>query len=135
MAKRSRIRKVITHIEGMEEVLKLLTDLGDAAEEVLDSAAKSGAEIVLASAKEKVPVDSGKLRDSLVLKRAKVKNAKVMGVYTISKTGGLEYFAFVELGTSRMKARPYLRPAVDENIKNVADKINEEVLRSLGRIK
>lgn len=135
MVRRARVRKLKTHIEGLDEVVKLLEDMGDAAINVLDDAAKGGAEIVLAEAKRRVPVDTGRLRDSLILKKSKIKNAKVRGVYTVSKKRGVEYFAPVELGTSKMKARPFLRPAVDENKREIAKAINNEVLKAIGRIR
>jgi len=135
MARRSKVRKMKTYIEGLDEVKKLFQELGDAAEGVLDDASRSGAEIVLADAKKKVPVDTGELRDSLLLKKSKVKNTKVKGEYTVSKKSGVEHFAPVELGTSKMKARPFLRPAVDENMREVAKRINDEVLKAIGRIK
>ncbi len=133
MAKRMRTRIRKTHIEGLAEVQKLFEDMGDAATDVLDKAAKDGADIVFNDAKQKVPVDSGKLRDSLVLKKSKVKNAKVRSEYYVSKKSGAEHFAPVELGTSKMKAQPFLRPAIDENMQAVAKTVNDAVLKAIGR--
>ena len=135
MAKRLKTRNIKTHIEGMDEVIKLLEEMGEEAESVIDDAAKSGAQIVLKRAKQIVPVDTGVLKDSLILKKSKIKNAKVKSVYTVSKKSGAKHFAPVELGTSKMKAQPFIRPAFDENLKNVASKINEEILRAIGRIR
>lgn len=134
MAKRLKTRIRKTYIEGLDEIEKLLTDMGDAAAGVLDKAAMEGAQIVLNDAKNKAPVDTGKLRDSLILKKSKVKNPKVRGEYYVSKKSGAEHFAPVELGISKMKAQPFLRPAVDENMGKVAKTINTEVLKALGRI-
>ena len=134
MAKRLKTRIRKTYIDGLPEVEKLLSEMGDAAGEVLDKAAMEGAQIVLDDAKNKVPVDTGRLRDSLVLKKSKVKNAKVRGQYYVTKKSGAEHFAPVELGTSKMKAQPFLRPAVDENMYKVAKKINTEVLKAIVRI-
>ena len=134
MARRMRTRIRRTHIEGLAEVQKLFEDMGDAATEVLDNAAKDGAEIVFNDAKQKVPVDSGKLRDSLILKKSKTKNAKVRSQYYVSKKSGAEHFAPVELGTSKMKAQPFLRPAIDENMQTIARTINDSVLRAIGRL-
>ena len=134
MAKRVRVRKLKTHIEGMDEVIKLVREMGDAAVDALDKASKAGAEIVLAVAKQKAPVDTGQLRDSLVLKKSKVKNAKVKSEYYVTKKSGTNHFAPVELGTSKMKAQPFLRPAIDENKSSVARRVNDEMLKAIGRI-
>ncbi|MBS4021710.1 MAG: HK97 gp10 family phage protein [Dethiobacter sp.] len=135
MAKRAKVRKMKTHIERLDEAKKLMQELGDAAADVLDQAAKSGAEIVLAEAKKKAPVDTGTLRDSLLIKKSRLKNAHIKSQYYVTKKSGVNYFAPVELGTSKMKAQPFLRPAVDENTKIVAKTINAEILKAIGRIK
>lgn len=57
-------------------------------------------------AKGYCPVDTGRLRNSIT--NAVSGNTAYIGT-------NVEYAAFVELGTSRMKARPYLRPAATEH--------------------
>lgn len=134
MAKRVRVKKLNTYIEGMDEVTKLLQDLGDTAIDALDNASKAGADIVLAEAKQKAPVDTGTLRESLILKKSKVKNARVKSEYFITKKSGVAHFAPVELGTSKMRPQPFLRPAIDENKKRLAKKINDTLVKELRRI-
>lgn len=134
MAKRRKVRKMKTYIEGLEEVKQLLQDMGDAAQGILDQASKRGAELVLAEAKKNVPVDTGRLRDSLFVKKSKVKNGQVKSEYTVTKQSDVTYFAPVELGTSKMKARPFLRPAVDQNLKAIAKTVQDDVLEALGRV-
>ena len=134
MAKRVRVKKLKTYIEGMDEVIKLVAELGDAAADALDKASKAGADMVLSEAKQRVPVDTGKLRDSLVLKKSRVKKVKVKSEYYVTKKSGAEHFAPVELGTSKMKAQPFLRSAIDENKNSIAKKVNEEMLKAIGRI-
>lgn len=53
-------------------------------------------------AKKMCPVDTGRLRASI--SHARDDNAAYIGT-------NVEYAAYVELGTSKMKPRPYLRPA------------------------
>lgn len=59
-------------------------------------------------AKKDCPVDTGRLRNSIT-------NAVETGEQSVYIGSNVEYAAFVELGTSRMKARPYLRPAVTQH--------------------
>lgn len=59
-------------------------------------------------AKQECPVDTGRLRNSIT----NAVRADEKAVYIGSN---VEYAAFVELGTSRMKARPYLKPAATEH--------------------
>lgn len=64
-------------------------------------------------AKEECPVDTGRLRNSI--SHARDDNAAYIGT-------NVEYAPYVELGTSRQKAQPYLRPAAEnhtEEYKNI----------------
>lgn len=53
------------------------------------------------------PVDTGRLRSSITHALETDSDGLVAKVGT-----NVEYAAFVELGTSRMRAQPYLRPAL-----------------------
>ena len=59
-------------------------------------------------AKQDCPVDTGRLRNSIT-------NAVKMGEQSVYIGSNVEYAAFVELGTSRMKPRPYLKPAATQH--------------------
>jgi len=59
-------------------------------------------------AKRDCPVDTGRLRNSIT-------NAVEVGEQSVYIGSNVEYAAFVELGTSRMKARPYLKPAATQH--------------------
>ena len=57
-------------------------------------------------AKRECPVDTGRLRNSI--SHTYDDDSAYIGT-------NVEYAAFVELGTSRMKPRPYLKPAATEH--------------------
>lgn len=69
-------------------------------------------------AKSGCPVDTGNLRDSIEWDEENVSDTQ-QAVRVFTQTG---YGAFVELGTSRMAAQPYLAPAFETARKNVLDK-------------
>ena len=71
-------------------------------------------------AKELCPVDTGRLRNSI--SHETDSDSVYIGT-------NVEYAAFVELGTSRMKARPYLRPAA-ETYTNEYRALAEQALKS-----
>lgn len=80
-------------------------------------AVRPAAKEVLARAIDEVPVDTGDLEDSLkvrALKRSR-KNKDKVGSRVVTGEGffkGDQYYGgFVEFGTSKMAARPFLRPA------------------------
>lgn len=60
------------------------------------------------AAKRAAPVDTGRLRSSIT------NELGAEGSDLVARIGtDVEYAAFVELGTSRAPAQPYLRPALD----------------------
>ena len=65
---------------------------------------KLGARIE-AAARNLVPVDTGKLRNSLT--------HQVKGFTLMVGSRDVDYSMYVEYGTSRMRAQPYLRPAIE----------------------
>lgn len=64
----------------------------------------AGAQIE-ATARNLVPVETGRLRNSLM--------HEVKGFTLRVGSRDVEYSMYVEYGTSRMRAQPYLRPAIE----------------------
>jgi phage gpG-like protein len=61
--------------------------------------------MVETGAKQRCPVDTGRLRSSITWRLEQPPLTAIVG-------SNVEYSAFVELGTRRMAARPYLVPAL-----------------------
>ena len=72
-------------------------------------------------AKLNCPVDTGRLRSSITHERDDEEGQVQIGT-------NVEYAPYVEYGTSRMKAQPYLEPAILDNISEYQD-IADEYLR------
>lgn len=75
---------------------KLQPDIGEMLHRVAD--------LVLADAKDQVPVKTGRLRDSLV--------AEVSDTEARVGSRDVDYAQDVELGTAHEHARPYLKPSL-----------------------
>ena len=96
------------------------------------SALNEVAEKIRDSAKENAPVDTGTLQKSIaketITHKGKVKSIRVRagGRVRNPKTGRLvDYASYVEFGTSRMAAQPFLRPAYVEH--------RQEILKAITR--
>lgn len=72
-------------------------------------------------AKMLCPVDTGNLRNSITHDRGG-EDFEVVGT-------NVEYAPYVEYGTSRMKAQPYIKPAVEEHAEEYKQ-IFEEYLKA-----
>ena len=59
-------------------------------------------------AKQFAPVDTGALRNSI--------NTEQVNAMTVHIQDGVEYGIYQELGTRKMKAQPFMIPAVEKNL-------------------
>ena len=98
--------------DGSAEMRKLAADLGAAgprigarAGQVMSKALND----IQAGAQNRAPVDTGALRNSITRSSQWRGNDS----FTVEIGPTVNYGAFVERGTSRMRAQPYLRPATD----------------------
>lgn len=118
-------------IEGLQELNQEFNDLENALTQEIITALMRGGMIIEADAKRRCPVDTGRLRASLTTDvEREGKTTFVLKVGT-----NVEYASFVENGTSRMAAQPFLRPAVDAKAKDVVDEIRESIREQInGRL-
>lgn len=118
-------------IEGLQELNQEFNDLENALTQEIITALMRGGMIIETDAKRRCPVDTGRLRASLTT------DVEREGETTfVLKVGtNVEYASFVENGTSRMAAQPFLRPAVDAKAKDVVDEIRESIREQInGRL-
>ena len=118
-------------IEGLQELNQEFNDLENALTQEIITALMRGGMIIETDAKRRCPVDTGRLRASLTT------DVEREGKTTFVLKGGtnVEYASFVENGTSRMAAQPFLRPAVDAKAKDVVDEIRESIREQInGRL-
>ena len=71
--------------------------------------------VVQGAAKGYSPVDTGALRDSITYEMVSDNEGKV--------GPSIEYDIYVEMGTRKMAAQPYLRPAADNNRAKIAKEL------------
>ena len=108
---------------GIRAAQQRLRDLADRVAGVTEQAVAEFAADVEKHMKGVVPVDTGKLRDS-------IKTEKVGNGYTVGPRG-VEYAGYVENGTSRSPAQPYVAPTIQwarqEAPKRIARRIEGEI--------
>ena len=73
-------------------------------------------------AKEKCPVKTGTLRNSISTDLSQI------DAYEATIGTNVEYAIYVEYGTHKRSAKPYLRPAYNKNV----NKLTQELKRILG---
>lgn len=126
-ALRKQVRDGVVQVEYRQKY-NHLPAIADALGPALDKALRQIAQEIEDSAKRRAPVRTGALRDSIRVgasnmdgnrvamhgNRVAMDGNRVAAMHGVTVTAGVPYALFVELGTSRMRPRPYLRPAVEE---------------------
>lgn len=108
---------------GDKELLDKLKKIGDGLSDKLKDAVGDAAQVVVDSARGKAPVETGNLKKSI---DKEVENSKDNNCFFRVGIGKEAWYGrFAEYGTMYKPARPFLRPAVDENKDDVVKKIRE----------
>lgn len=129
-------RNSVMDIRGLAEIQAVLSKLPARIEQrVIENALTAGGRVIVKEAKRRVPVDSGKLRDSLTVGRTtRRRGSRMKGTVYIgprSKVGAHAHL--VEFGTPHAPAQPFLRPALDERAQDAIKKIAERLGKGLER--
>lgn len=115
--------------EGLRELDRALNQLPlRARSSVLRGALNKAADPIVKEARALVPVDTG-LGKKSIRKRASTPRA-ANGFNAVVTIGFLQrafYLRFIELGTSKIPAKPFLRPAFDNNIKAAMEMFRQEL--------
>lgn len=122
-------------LEGMEDLVRNLEAVSDDIAADLAKCIRKGGEIIRDAAKANIRSqglhDTGALHDNFSMNTTEKDRSQVE--VTIGPGKKQFYAYFHEYGTSKMKARPFLRPAYDENIDEVQEKIAEELRKTIER--
>lgn len=105
----------VTLISHRQEIENAVQEATDRALEIIGGKAES-------YAKALCPVDTGRLRNSITHAQED-EDTEIIGT-------NVEYAPFVELGTVKMAARPYLRPAAE----NHGEEYKQVILGELRKI-
>jgi len=124
--------------QGLTDALRALDNV--ASESVLRQAAVAGARVIFAEVKVRVPVGSqtwetakqkrypGFLRDSLLVAYDKEESVEgKLASYIVTWSKEAFYGRFLEYGTSKMAARPFLRPAYEAKKQAAAAAVDEVI--------
>ena len=105
--------QITIHETGIDELLRrteVLTDPGRV-RVVRVKALRAAIYVAERYAKGKVPVDTGNLKNSISVGAVDENRAELWAT--------TDYAAYVEFGTRRMAARPFMRPSVENHIDEI----------------
>lgn len=126
-------------LASIEEDLKLLTRAEN--DRVRRQGARAGAGVVRDEARRRAPKLSGKLSKNIIAVTAKVsENSRATAGVRVREEGKASnprnafYWRFKELGTSKMPATPFIRPAFDATEQQAGDAAVNKILEALDKV-
>lgn len=123
-------------VEGLDSLMNRIEDMGKAGTRVANSALKNGAEHVAKAMSDLVQVssiDEKHIKDDIKVSNVKTKDGvKYVEVGPSKKTNWRA--KFLEFGTSKMPAKPFMGPAY-ESKKNEAKEIIKQEIRNALNLK
>jgi len=114
------------HVEGLPELRQKLSQLDDGLKRRVQDAMRFEAEAMKNVARARCPVRTGRLRDSIY---AKVRN------WSIRLGAAVPYAVYQEFGTRYVRARRFLRNAVEVRMPVLVNRINraiDQAIREAG---
>jgi len=98
--------EVTVKVEGVKELIKNVRAYQFIKKEAIRIALVRGGFKVELAAKEMCPVDTGRLRSSIATDKSEVQG------FVVKVGTNVKYAPYVEHGTKKMAAQPYLHPAL-----------------------
>jgi len=130
-------------IEGLDELKKALDQLPKELHKgPLRSAVSAGAKVVQERARTLAPEDTGTLKRAIYRTRSREGSSAVQEMAIVGirygrrfRKRGLDawYWRFLEFGTSKMQAQPFLRPAFDSTIQQQIEAIKVRLAKAIER--
>lgn len=119
-------------IEGLEHLESQFDRLADTSKKkVMMKALNAGIAPIKKEAKANAPVDKGVLRSQIRSKQMRLTAKPAVGIYV---SGKAFYWYFVENGTSKMAAAPFLRPAADSKHEEGVERFKEKWKAEIDKV-
>ena len=118
-------------IEGSEDLMKAIEQMGLEGSKIANDALRKAGEYLVDEMKRETPVRTGKLRDSIEHSNIKTKdNVKYIEVGPNKTTNWRA--KYLEFGTKKMKANPFMSRAYEKNKDKVQEIIADKLKEGLG---
>jgi HK97 gp10 family phage protein len=117
-------------LEGIEDLIAEVEKLGAKGSRIENQALREAGEIVRQAIKQEAPQRTGTLKKSIETSGVKTKDGVKHVEVGPDKEGW--YGKFVEFGTVKMKANPFMARGYENSKDREVDKIAEELRKGLG---
>lgn len=140
---------VKVEVQGLAELMKAMQELPKELHKgPLRSAVGAGAKVVQDAAKGLAPRDEGTLQKAIYRTRSRSESSAVQETAIVGVRFGRRYrrrgqdawyWRFIEFGTVKMAARPFLRPAFEttkaEQLKVLQERLKKAIERAAAKVR
>ena len=124
------IRVADMKLEGMENLLSEIEKLGKIGSRIENKALREAGDVVKEAIQKETPIRSGKLKESINVSR--VKNKDGAKRVEVGPNKDVFYSRFVEFGTVKMKANPFMARGYEVSKENAMETIEKNLKEGLG---
>lgn len=136
---------VSLNVTGFDSIHAQLTELGvELGAKTLASAARRAFKPVFEAAQRMAPFDTGALRRDIRLTTARQKNGDLVVAVGLVVAGPKNhkgknpigpgiYWRYLELGTAKLRAHPFFRPALNSNVDKVLELLKIDCIAGIER--
>ena len=117
-------------LEGMENLLSEIEKLGKIGSRIENKALREAGDVVKEAIQKETPIRSGKLKESINVSR--VKNKDGAKRVEVGPNKDVFYSRFVEFGTVKMKANPFMARGYETSKENAMETIEKKLKEGLG---
>lgn len=117
--------------EGMDELIKAVEALGQKGSRIENKALREAGTYLAEEMKKEAPVRTGELRDSIGCSNVKTKQGQKYIEVGPDQTTNWRA-KFIEFGTVKMRANPFMSRAYEKNKNKVQEIIRQKLKEGLG---
>nr|WP_034438551.1 HK97-gp10 family putative phage morphogenesis protein [Clostridium ihumii] len=121
-------------LEGIGDLIEKIEEMGKQGVKAENRALKKAGQIILEEARINTPKKTGKLKKGLKLSGIREKGTSKYVLVGIQKgdNSSIFYGKFLEFGTSKMPAKPFMSPAYESKKKEAQEVIKLELKSALN---
>jgi HK97 gp10 family phage protein len=117
-------------LDGIENLITEVEKLGAKGSRIENKALREAGEVMKEAIKQEAPRKTGTLKKSIEVSRVKTKDGAKYVEVGPGKEGW--YGKFLEFGTIKMKAKPFMAPGYEKSKEKAMEKIEDELIKGLG---
>ena len=135
--------KFSVKVEGLDVLADRLKGLGpDISKKSLAKSVVAGARVVRKAVVDRAPIDTGRLRRSIYLKKMPKESNGAQQTYIVAVRSGKRYqktnkdafyWRFHEFGTEKLPAKPFVRPGFETSKEQAAERIKDVLVREVDK--